>query len=344
MEGNLRTTAMGILPHKGIKEAMELVFKLDVPFFPQLPNLNFYEDMYAQTSANFPGIRLDLSEEKIFFDKGRFFEELDDYMERIEEEELFQLRPPYSSTYDRFLEEDLSRYFAIRGQVTGPVSFGFRVFDEEGKPMIYDEAVREILFDFIRRKVNVMQRELQERNERAFVWIDEPGLGWVFSGMSGYIDMHAKKDMRAFFDGVEGFKGLHLCAEVGLPYLLDLGVDILSFDAYQMGVLSPEGAKLIGKFFEKGGILVWGIVPTEPALLINEDIGSLSERLLGYWREIEKEGVPPEEIARSSMIAPARCLVKIVGETAGEMDEVAAVGRAFDLLFQLKDSLGERYL
>lgn len=42
---------MGIMPHTNVERALELALSLDIPFWPQLPNLSFYEDMYAQTSV-----------------------------------------------------------------------------------------------------------------------------------------------------------------------------------------------------------------------------------------------------------------------------------------------------
>ena len=340
MMGGLRTTAMGILPHRDVERALELSLSLDIPFLPQLPNASFYEDMYVQTSGNFPGIVLDSEREKILFSLKKFREELERYFEMMEDEDLFKLRPPYSIIYPRFLELDLSGFYAVRGQVTGPVSFGFRVCDEEGKPIIYHDDVREILFDFIRRKVNVMLRELRERNERAFVWIDEPGLGWVFSAFSGYNDAQAREDLREFFSGVEGLKGLHLCAEVNLPWLLDLGLDILSFDAYQLGEMPAEYARAAGEFLQRGGIIVWGIVPTEPALIEREDANSLALRLLGYWRRISEEaGLSLSEIAERSLLAPARCCVRATEPSSSALTPEEAVERAFSVLGELSSSL-----
>ncbi|MCJ7792167.1 MAG: hypothetical protein MUP49_07170 [Dehalococcoidia bacterium] len=66
------------------------------------------------------------------------------------------------------------------------MSFGFKVLDENLKPVIYNDAARTILFDFIQKKVNIQYQALKERNPNAFVWLDEPGLGYVFSGLSGY--------------------------------------------------------------------------------------------------------------------------------------------------------------
>ena len=73
-------------------------------------------------------------------------------------------------------------------------------------PIIYNDSVRTSLFDFLSRKVNAQYAELKERNEHAFVWMDEPGLGWVFSGLSGYDDLIAKREYNDFLKSQALFK------------------------------------------------------------------------------------------------------------------------------------------
>ena len=135
-QAGCQTTAMGIMPHTNVERALELALGLDIPFWPQLPNVSFYEDMYVQTSQNFPGIVVDHSDKRISFNTVKFEEELGDYSQRMAEPETFILSQSYSAVYHRFLANDLQNYPAIRGQITGPVSFGFRVTDEDSRPMI----------------------------------------------------------------------------------------------------------------------------------------------------------------------------------------------------------------
>ena len=52
--GNLRTTAMAILPHDDVEAALQLALSLDIPFWPQLPHVSYYEDMYVQAMEYFP--------------------------------------------------------------------------------------------------------------------------------------------------------------------------------------------------------------------------------------------------------------------------------------------------
>ena len=277
-----KTTAMSIMPHTDVDIALDLALSLDVPFWPQLPNIGFHEDMYAQASYDFPGVIINPDNEKISFNTAKFEEGLNDYSQKMEQPEGFTLNQGYEQLYHRFLAKDLQGYPAIRGQVTGPVNLGFRINDEDNKPIIYNDGVRSLLFDFIQKKFNTQYRELKEKNQNAFVWLDEPGLIWVFSGLSGYNDIQARQEYQGFLDVLEGLTALHLCSNVNLPYLLGLGIKFLSFDAYQIEVMPRAYAGDVANFIKNGGIISWGIVPTEPAGQAKETPETLAERLLGY--------------------------------------------------------------
>lgn len=327
-EANCGTTAMGIMPHTDIERALVLVLRTEIPFWPQLPRVTFYEDMYAQLSEGFPGIRVDVENERVEFDTNRFAEELVAYSERMGDSSAFALSREYSVVFHRFLEQDLTRYRAIRGQSTGPVSFGFKIIDENLKPIIYNDEVKSLLYDFVQRKVNAQYHEMTTRNSNAFVWVDEPGLGWVFNSLSGYNDVQAAEDYRAFLAGIEGPKALHLCANVNLPYLLGLGLDLLSFDAYQIDHMPKAYADCIAEFLKSGGILSWGIVPTDSTDLDRETPETLVKRVIDDWQVIAANStVPAEQIARQALIAPARCCLKNVGAVGADEPSTECSGR-----------------
>ncbi len=315
---------MGIMPHTNVERALDLALSLDIPFYPQLPNTGFYEDMYVQTSQNFPGIVVDPEGERIGFDTTRFEEELEDYSQRMANPETFALSQSYSAAYHRFLAQELKDYSAIRGQITGPVSFGFRVIDENSRPIIYNEGVRVLLFDFVQRKVNLQYQQLKEKNQNAFVWLDEPGLGWVFSGLSGYNDVQARQDYQSFLAGFDGARALHLCASVNLPYLLQLGVELLSFDAYQLGLMPKGYTNAVADFLRSGGIISWGIVPTDSENLTRETPETLARLLSSYWEVVSlNTGLSTKQIAEQALIDPARCCLKNVGRVGASNDTVA---------------------
>lgn len=355
---NCQSTAMGIMPHRDVGKALDLALSLDIPFWPQLPNVSFYEDMYAQASQYFPGVSLDLEGERVLFDTSQFMEELEDYSRRMAEPDSLGLSQEYSTVYHRFLQHDLSGYTAIRGQLTGPVSWGFKVTDEGGKPVIYNESVRTILFDFMQRKANAQYVQLKEKNANAFVWLDEPGLGWVFSGFTGYEDTLARADYKSFVHGLDGPSALHLCANVNLPYLLSLGVEILSFDAFQIEVMPQAYGEAVAEFLRRGNIISWGIVPTDSSTMSGQSVEKLLALLEGYWQRVSQStDLPLKVIARQALVAPARCCLKNVGlagaaddslgseanSTTGSMEETL-VETAFGYVKEISRRLKERYL
>lgn len=353
-EARCSTTAMGIMPHRDVARALELALSLDIPFWPQLPKVSLYEDMYVQASQNFPGIAIDFDKGRLSFDTARFEQELDEYFVKMDVPEAFTLTAEYSAVFHNFLSREVQGYKAIRGQVIGPVSFGFKVLDENLKPIIYNDAARTILFDFIQKKANIQYQELKERNPNAFVWLDEPGLGYVFSGLSGYNEQHAREDYHNFVEGLEGPKGLHLCADVNLPYLLELGVEILSFDAYQIGFMPREYAGSVAEFIKNGGIISWGIIPTESTVLATQTPETLAATLSDYWEVIsESTDLSLNQIAMQALVAPARCCLSdtgqgnTIGKTAGECPipstEEGLVEKAFAFLPELSHILRDKY-
>jgi hypothetical protein len=320
---------MGIMPHRDIEKALKLALSLDIPFWPQLPHVSFYEDMYVQASEHFPGIVVDISNKKLLFDSSRFMNEMAEYSQKMVSPEIFTLSEQYSLVYRRFLKENLRAYSAIRGQMIGPVSFGFRVTDENDKPLIYNDEIKTILFDFLQRKISAQYRELKENNPAAFVWLDDPGLGWVFSGLSGYSDIQARQDYRNFFSGLEGLKALHLCANVNLPYLLEMGTELLSYDAYQLGLMPKGYAKAVAEFIGRGGIISWGIVPTDSTTLDAQTPESLAKLIVDFWEVISaNSGLSVHRLAGQALIAPARCCLKNIGQVGANDDLKTSKNRA----------------
>ncbi|UCB42878.1 MAG: hypothetical protein JSV77_10600 [Dehalococcoidales bacterium] len=354
LEARCQTTAMGIMPHEDIDRALELALALDIPFWPQLPHVSLYEDMYVQASEKFPGISVDMETGKITLDSTRFTEELVHYSERMMEPNTFRLTEVYSVVYHHFLKQPLSDYTAIRGQQIGPVSFGFKVVDEDNRPIIYNEEIRTILYDFMQRKANIQYIELSEKNPNAFVWLDEPGLGWVFSGLTGYDDVRARQDYGQFLSGLEGPPALHLCANVNLPYLLSLGIEILSFDAYQIEFMPREYSRSIAGFLASDGIISWGIVPVDSQSFSMETPVTLADRLSGYWGVVsDNSSVSSKQVAERALVAPARCCLKDIGavgapgeqgkSTATSGGEEQLVEKAFDYLSEISRLLQSRY-
>ena len=330
LEGNCQTTAMGIMPHTDVDKAIDLALTLDIPFWPQLPKVNYFEDMYAQISQHFPGIILDTEKRAVNFSIEKFYEDFEEYMPHWEEEEFFRLTPDFSVVFHRFLERDLSGYKYIRGQSIGPVSYGLKILDETNKPMIYYDEVRQIVFDFVAKKLQAQVNEMLEVHTGSFVWVDEPGLEMIFMAMTGYSSNRAAEDYRAFLKNFPGPKGVHLCGNPDWSFLLNLELDILSLDVLARGHIFSRYSDEIQAFLNRGGIISWGITPTLTEEYENESVKSMIEMVDSLWASLGEAGIPRDQLLKQAWFAPARCcLVNQDGEET--------VARSFRMLQQVAE-------
>ena len=98
-------------------------------------------------------------------------------------------------------------------------------------------------------------------------------------------------------------------------------------------------------------------MPTDSAVLANENPQSLSKRLLEYWDAIESStGIPVKAIGKQSLIAPARCCLSDIGQllnVEGPKDNLESsceftsieeeiVGKAFGFLREISRILVEK--
>lgn len=338
LKGNCMTTAMGIMPHTDYEKALDLAFTTDIPFWPQLPRVSFYEDMYVQITENFPGITIDGAAQKIYFDLDAFYTGLEKYFENIENPDYLSITPDFSVVYHEFLKRpDLGKYYALRGQQIGPISFGMKITDKDKKPIIYNNEVKQFLYDFMARKANVQFRQLREKNPNAFVWIDEPGLTILFGSFTGYSSNVAKEDFREFLENLEGPKGVHLCGNPDWSFLLEgLNLDILSVDVFANGPIFTKYSNQIKAFLERGGIISWGLVPTLTEELAPETVDSLQKRLEEMWDYLDKHGIDKGLILKQGWLAPARCCLV-------NTDGTKSVEKSYAIMRELANRLKEKY-
>ncbi|MBE0584538.1 MAG: hypothetical protein IH612_12375 [Desulfofustis sp.] len=334
--GKLLTTAMAVMPQTNIRQALDLALSLDDPFWPQLPNLSHYEDMYVQAAEHFPGILLDLEKRTLRFSLDRFIEEFEQTMSQFDNPAYFDISTQYSQVYHDFLSRDLADRPAIRGQLEGPVSFGFNILDQDERPILFDDSIRAFMLEFMAKRINVQLSRLKQRNSNAFMFVDEPGLQFVFSAMSGYGEQKAKEDLDAFFAMVDRPRGIHLCGNPDWDFLLNRDLDILSLDVYSNAEIFASYPAAIKKFLDRDGVLVWGIIPTGYEAFAKESLGFLAMKLEGIWQHLGRSGIDIEQILNQSMLSPATCC--LVNPDKGQ-----TVENAFSMVNHLSQMLREKY-
>jgi hypothetical protein len=275
--------------------------------------------MYVQASEHFPGIVLDLEKQTLGFSMDGFVAELEDTLAHFEEPVYFDISAQYSDVYHRFLDLDLSDRPAIRGQLEGPISFGLNVLDQDKRPIIFDDTVRPFMYEFMARRINVQLQRLKKINPNAFMFIDEPGLQFLFSALSGYDSTAARTDMVEFLTMVERPRGIHLCGNPDWDFLLNLDLDILSLDVYLNGAIFANYAQSIRRFLDRGGVIAWGLVPTNYEPFEAETAQSLAARLEEIWSILSSKGIDRDCLLARSLLSPATCcLVNPDGEKTVE--------------------------
>ena len=63
-----------------------------------------------------------------------------------------------------------------------------------------------------------------------------------------------------------GLAGIHCCGNTEWSILIDAGVDIVNFDAFEFGETIAMYGKAVKEHLQRGGMLAWGVVPTSVAI------------------------------------------------------------------------------
>jgi len=277
-----------------------------------------------------------MQKQTLSFSMEKFLTEFEQTLAHLDEPEYFDISPEYSVVYHRFLQMDLADRPAIRGQLEGPISFGLNVLDQDRRPILFEDTIRPFMFEFMAKRINIQLRRLKQMNANAFMFVDEPGLQFLFSALSGYDSAKARKDMAHFFSMTERPCGVHLCGNPDWDFLLNLDLDVLSLDVYLNGEIFSAYAGSIKNFLNRGGVLIWGIVPTNFEPFEQESIDMLESRLVNLWDGLGKKGIDRDFLLAKSLISPATCcLVNPDGEKTVE--------KAFKVVKALSARLRDRY-
>ncbi|MFO8009863.1 MAG: methionine synthase [Dehalococcoidia bacterium] len=313
-------TAIGSMPHTDPAKACEVVreYLPDIPVWPQLPNRSFLENMYVQYSEGLPGIVL--SEERIHIDRTV---DLSDQMEALyaayieNDLDRYAVSREYALGLHEFLNMKLDSARAVKGQVTGPVSFGLTVTDQDRRPTLYDETLADAIAFHLRLKAAWMERELAKLSPNTIVFLDEPylaSLGSAFVAIDNEIVIRLTNEA---LGGIRGLKGMHCCGNTDWSVLMATEIDILNFDAYTHGealVLYPSAVR---EFLDRGGILAWGIVPSDETEVAGVTASGLIDRLSELMDYLTGKGVDREALAKQCLITPS-CGAGSLSEGAAE--------------------------
>jgi len=310
---------------------MTLRHLAEAPVWPQLPRSSFRENMYAQYSEGLPGVVIDEERRKVFCDTTR---DLIPEVEKIyqacldEDPSMARIGEGYASGLYRMAEklaEEERVYPLLKGQVTGPVSFGLTVMDERKRPILYNDQLAEAMIRLLNLKARWMEGFLRGtgRAREVLIFLDEPYLVSVGSALVSVSRERVVESLRLCAGGLTCLTGVHCCGNTDWTLLFEAGVRVVSFDAYgyfDSLALYPEG---LSRFLEEGGVLAWGLVPNS-ARVDEETADSLARRFEDGVAALAARGVDPDLLRERAMVTPSCGLEGVSEEQAGRAYRMAS--------------------
>ena len=310
-------TGIGSFPHQEASAACEVILKTipEMPLWPQLSKADFREQMEIQFSEGMPRVVLDEAKQRMYFDtSGDPTSELEKFYENFMSENLehFRISPDFSrGIYEmekRLAEKDLSPVKFFKNQVTGPVTFGLAIVDENKRSIYYNDVFRDVVVKGITMKARWLLGRFKPLGLNQVCFVDEPILSAF--GSSTYVSVQREDVVSNINEVIEAvhaegvLAGTHCCGNTEWPILIDAGVDIISFDAYEYGDTVGYYPDRMKKFLEKGGVLAWGIVPTSEKIN-RETPDSLVENLRGKVKKLAEKGINEDLIWERCLLTPS---------------------------------------
>lgn len=349
----LQALAIGSLPHNTVESAMEVVKKdfSEIPFYPQLSNINRNEDMTIQFLEGLPSFlpsnesfEIDTESEKFFEDLESFFTDYEEIIADTDTEilEKYAISKDFSSTFPEFekiIKNTKPQY--AKAQIIGPFTLAAMLTDQNGINAIFDETLREIVVKLLTLKVLWQIKHIKQANPTTIpiIFMDEPTLSQL--GTSAYLTISEKDvvDMLAEISEIihqnGGISAIHCCGKCDWTILIKAKADIINFDAFAFSEHLGLFAQEIDKFLQDGGKLAWGLVPTlDVEALKNITLADLIKDFGQGIKYLTNKGIDEKLIIDNSLITSS-C-------GAGSLS-VELAQKAMDLVFELSNELRKRF-
>lgn len=329
-------TSVGSLPHVDPEEACSIVMKYlpDIPAWPQLPKRSPKENMCVQFSEGFPGVVM--NGDKLHIEPPADFDtKLEQVYIDCEEGNFtkYGVSPEYATGLHSFLSS-AKRPDLVKGQVTGPITWGLTVTDQAGLGILYDDTLAEVAAKFLRLKASWQENFLRQISRNTIVFVDEPYLVSLGSVFTPIPEEKVPSLLQEVLEGIEGTKGLHCCGNTNWPVLLSMPIDILSFDAYNYASSLSAYPNEVKSFLERGGAIAWGIVPNDEEALAKESVASLHDRLGEAMAPFTRDGLSFSQVVEQGLLTPSCGLAGLSPEAANQ---------TLELLADLSQYLRKRY-
>jgi methionine synthase II (cobalamin-independent) len=272
----MAATGIGSVPFTDPEEAVSLILEAmpRMPYWPQMVRLGFREEMTAQAARGLAALKIDEAARTVQVDPDLHRDQaLVEFYEAVLTGELtpFAMEEQEARGFFALLRAAAAGQLpcqTLKGQLAGPVTFAGMVKDREGKAILFDRELTQAVCLGLARKAAWQARRFRDLRKAPVIFLDEPFL----SGFgSAYLPISREEVLEILGQTIVELRqaadaplvvGLHCCGNTDWGLLLEAPIDLLSFDSYgYFESLQLYGQALV-KFFQRGGWLAWGLVPT----------------------------------------------------------------------------------
>lgn len=353
MKPKFLATGIGSMPFQDVEFAVDVaISKLpEAPFWPQLPKLGLNEQMEIQYSEGMPCIEIDREKGRMYFDTSgdyseAFAEFYEAYMAAMDPDEgtgdcsAMAIGPEFSKgvyAMEKRLQSQGSKLPFVKVQTTGPCSFALTIVDENKRAIYYNEEFRDVVIKALAMKSRWQIQKFQPFAEKVICFIDEPILSGF--GSSTYISVKREDVVAHIAEVIEAIHtdnaiaGVHCCGNTEWSILIDAGVDLVNFDAFEFGetiAMYPEAVKA---HLERGGMLAWGVVPTSKAIR-EQTVESMVAHFEKMMDNLAAKGIDKQLIVEQAVITPSCGTGSMAPEDAEKV---------FDMVHALSKAMREKY-
>ncbi len=330
-------TMIGSLPHTDPAEACSLVanYLKDIPAWPQLPKRSFEENMCVQFSQGFPAVVI--KDERIYVDRS---EDWDEPLEELYTAYLennaakYAVSTEHAAGLHKFLSLGNLTPLAVKGQVTGPISWGLTVTDDSGRAILYDDMLADAAAKLLKLKAGWQEKALSKISKNTIIFVDEPAMSSYGSAFFSLSQEKVTSLLEEVLGGIRRLKGVHCCGNTDWSLLLGTSTDIISFDAYNYAESLSLYPAEVKRFLGRNGAIAWGIVPNDEKQLAGETAASLKDRLEEAMAPFTRKGVPFKQLVEQGLLTPSCGLASLTEEAAA---------RVLELLAELSQNIRKRY-
>ncbi len=314
---NFMPTGVGSVPFLDVDTTCHDILTLfpDIPFWPQFVKRSPFEDMSIQASQGLPLIKMNPDKNSLYINFSDAMDnEFTSFYEHfmVEDIDYFAVSPEYAAGLYKlleFIDKTPQRYGPfIKGQIVGPITFAGSLIDIKGKSALYNNEIMDTIVKGLAIKALWIAHKMSLSNKKVIIFIDEPYLSGFGSAFTPIQREEVIKLLREVINYLKSrtnvLIGIHCCGNTDWSMIIETGIDIVNFDAFDYMDYFLLYRREILKFVENNGTIAWGIVPTT-SFTGKETIGSLKIQLEKGLNQFYEWGIDKKIVAERSILTPA---------------------------------------